>query len=133
MKTEFFLAMVPPTVTSQEKKMTVRNGKPIIYKTAEIKSAEQKLIACLSKHIPEQPYTGATRLIVRWFFPRGKHSDGEYKTTKPDTDNLQKIFKDCMTKCGYWKDDALVCSELTEKFWADISGIYVRIEDICSE
>lgn len=133
MKTEFFLAMIPPTVTSQEKKVTVKNGKPVIYKTAEIKAAEQKFLGYLGKHVPEQPYVGATRLIVRWFFSRGKHNDGEYKTTKPDTDNLQKIFKDCMTQCGYWKDDALVCSELIEKFWADIPGIYVRIEDIYSD
>ena len=35
-----------------------------------------------------------------------------------------------MTELGFWKDDALVASEITEKFWADVPGIYVRIEDL---
>ncbi len=49
-------------------------------------------------------------------------------STKPDTDNLQKMLKDCMTKCYFWQDDALVASELFEKFWVEIPGIFVRIE-----
>lgn len=134
MKTVFFMAMIPPTVTAQEKKITVRNGKPIIYKSAEIKSAEQKLIAHLKKHIPEQPYNNGVRLIVKWLFPRkGKHKDGEYKITRPDTDNLQKMLKDCMTYCGFWIDDALVCCELCEKFWAELPGIFISIEEVTNE
>jgi Holliday junction resolvase RusA-like endonuclease len=72
--------------------------------------------------------TGALQLRTLWLFPKGRsHKNGEWRITKPDTDNLQKLLKDCMTECGFWKDDALVCSELAEKFWADVPGIYVRI------
>ena len=85
----------------------------------------------MAKHIPEQPFTGAVQLIVKWCFPvSGKHSDGEYKTTKPDTDNLQKALKDIMTKLHFWKDDALVASEVVEKFWADTPGIWICIREI---
>ena len=35
-----------------------------------------------------------------------------------------------MTKCGYWKDDALVASEIVEKFWAEVPGIYICVEAI---
>ncbi|WP_236253677.1 RusA family crossover junction endodeoxyribonuclease [Streptococcus mitis] len=56
--------------------------------------------------------------------------NGQYKTTKPDTDNLQKLLKDCMTKLGYWQDDAQVASEIVEKFWADTVGIYIKIEEL---
>lgn len=81
--------------------------------------------------MPEKKYTGGVRLIVKWLFPiTGKHQDGEYKTTKPDTDNLQKMLKDCMTKLGYWTDDALVASEIIEKFWAAQPGIYIKIEEV---
>lgn len=55
---------------------------------------------------------------------------GEYRITKPDTDNLQKLLKDCMTRCGFWKDDAQVASELCEKFWAEIPGIFIHIEEL---
>ena len=40
------------------------------------------------------------------------------------------MFQGNMTDCGFWKDDCLVCSETVEKFWSDISGIYVQIEEI---
>ena len=35
-----------------------------------------------------------------------------------------------MTKCGFWTDDALVASEITEKFWAEVPGIYISVEEI---
>ena len=63
-------------------------------------------------------------------FPRGRHLDGEYKITKPDTDNLQKLLKDCMTSVKFWSDDAQVASEVVEKFWADIPGIYIRVTEL---
>lgn len=129
--TEFFMAMIPPTATAQEHKVAVRNGKPIFYDPPELKAAKEKLIANLSKYSLNTPYREGVRLITKWLFPNdGKHKDGEYKISKPDTDNLQKMFKDCMTKLDFWTDDQLVASEICEKFWADIPGIYVRIEEL---
>lgn len=129
--TEFFMAMIPPTATAQEHKVAVRNGKPIFYDPPEVKAAKEKLIANLSKYSLNTPYREGVRLITKWLFPNdGKHKNGEYKTSKPDTDNLQKMFKDCMTKLDFWTDDQLVASEICEKFWADIPGIYVRIEEL---
>lgn len=128
--TEFFMPMIPPTVTHQEKAIHVVKGKPVTYEPAELKAARAKLEAHLAQHIPEQMYTGAVQLLTKWCFPCGKHKDGTWKTTKPDTDNSIKLLKDCMTKLGYWKDDALVASEITQKFWADLPGIYIRIEEL---
>ncbi len=127
---EFFMPMIPPTVTHQEKQVAVRNGKPVFYEPPKLKEARAKLTAYLMKHIPEQPYTSGVRLTVKWCFPKGRHHNGEYKITKPDTDNLNKLLKDCMTHCGFWKDDALVASEICEKFWAETSGIYVKVESL---
>lgn len=127
----FFMPMIPPTVTAQEHKVAVRKGKPVFYDPDELKAAKAKITAHLSKHAPKTAAKGAVRLVVKWLFPiTGNHKDGEYKTTKPDTDNLQKLLKDCMTECGFWKDDALVCSEIIEKFYAAYPGIYVKIEEI---
>ena len=129
--TEFFMPIIPPTVTAQEHKVTVVKGKPVFYDTPQIKNAKDKLIANLAMHKPKQAYECGVRLIVKWLFPKGdNHFDGEYRTTKPDTDNLQKMLNDCMTVCGFWKDDALVASEVCEKFWAETSGIYIRIEEL---
>ncbi|MCQ2434695.1 MAG: RusA family crossover junction endodeoxyribonuclease [Oscillospiraceae bacterium] len=130
MEQQFFLPMIPPTVTAQEKKLTVRGGKPVMYDSEEVKAAKAKLTAHLTPHKPENPICGeAVRLTVKWCFPMGDdHQNGEYKITKPDTDNLDKILKDCMTKCGFWKDDALVSSEIIEKFWSRVPGIFVKVE-----
>ena len=127
---EFFLSMIPPTITAQEHKVAVRNGKPVFYEPPELIDARAKLTAHLSRHKPEQPYIAGVRLMVKWCFPRGRHADGEYRTTRPDTDNLQKLLKDCMTSVGFWRDDALVASEIVEKFWAERPGIYIRIDDL---
>ena len=124
------MPMLPPTITHQQHKVKTVNGKPVFYDPPELKDARQKLTANLIPNIPEQPFTTAVRLTTKWLFPKGHHKNGEWKTTKPDTDNMIKLLKDCMTVCRFWKDDALVVSEITEKFWADIPGIYVRIEEL---
>lgn len=130
MTTEFFLPMAPPTKTHQEKQVRVVNGKPVLYEPAELKAVRTKLEAHLAKHVPEEKYTGPVRLMTKWCFPNGKHPPGTYKTTKPDTDNMVKTLKDVMTKLGYWVDDSLVASEIIEKFWAAVPGIYIRIEEL---
>lgn len=130
MVTEFFMAMNPPTVTHQEKQVHVVKGKPVFYDPPELKAAKDKLLSHLYNHRIPEPYNVGVRLFVKWCFPRGRHANGEYRITKPDTDNLQKLLKDCMTLRGFWKDDALVASEIVEKFWADIPGIYIRIEEL---
>ena len=84
---EFFMAMNPPTITHQEKQVHVVNGKPVFYEPAELKAARQKLEAHLGKHVPDDPIFKGVRLITKWLFPsNGKHGNGEYRTTKPDTD-----------------------------------------------
>ena len=129
---EFFMAMDPPTATSQEHQVMAKNGKPIFYNPDRVKAAKAKLIAHLGKHVPDKKLDGPIELVTKWCFrSRNKQQHhGDYRITKPDTDNLQKLLKDCMTECGYWKDDAQVCREITEKFWADIPGIYIRVTEL---
>ena len=127
----FFLPVRIPTVTHQEKRIVIRKGKPQVYEDASLAEARAKYEAWLAKYAPEKPLKGPVSLHVVWMFPiKGNHTDGEPKITKPDTDNLIKLFKDCMTRTGWWDDDSLVASEITEKFWAARPGIYVRIEEI---
>lgn len=130
MKTEFFLAMIPPTCTHQEKQVRVVNGKPRFYEPAELKAARERLRAHLGRHIPEERFSGALRLTTWWCFPRGSHPDGSYRTSKPDTDNLVKMLKDVMTELHFWTDDAQVASEVIEKYWAEIPGIFVKVETL---
>ncbi|MBS4762131.1 RusA family crossover junction endodeoxyribonuclease [Carnobacteriaceae bacterium zg-ZUI252] len=130
MKIIFFVPLEKiPTTTHQQKRVTVKNGKPHFYEPKKLKEARSLFMSKLAKYKPEEKLKGPIRLTVKWLFPMTKASEhGEYKTTKPDTDNLQKLFKDCMTTLGYWEDDAQVASEIVEKFWSNVVGIYVRVE-----
>lgn len=133
----FFMPMIPPTKTHQQKEVRITWDKkkkkymPVFYEPTELKAVRAKLMAHLGQHVPERKYTTAVRLVTKWCFPiTGQHQDGEYKSTKPDTDNLQKMLKDVMTDVGFWTDDALVASEITEKFWSRVPGIYIAIEEV---
>lgn len=131
MRIQFFLSMQPPTCTHQEKKVGIRKGKPFMYEPDNVKDARAKLKAHLARHVPERKMQGAVQLVTKWCFPiKGKHQDGEYRTSKPDTDNLIKLLKDVMTDLNFWTDDAQVASEVTEKFWAATPGIYLTIEEV---
>ncbi|WP_105144567.1 RusA family crossover junction endodeoxyribonuclease [Streptococcus suis] len=127
---EFFLPMKKiPTVTHQQKQVRVVKGKPQFYEPEKLADARAKYEALLARHVPPDKLHGPIRLTVKWLFPRTKKSKhGQYKITKPDTDNLQKLLKDCMTAVGFWEDDAQVASEVVEKFWSDQVGIYIKVE-----
>lgn len=141
MMIDFFLPMVPPTITQQEHQVKVVKGKPVFYDPPRLRDARQMFTNLLrnQKHRVSGwdyifPLEGPVRLLTKWIWPAGEdHSDGEWKTTKPDTDNLIKLFKDCMTRTFWWTDDAQVCSEITEKFYGNRPGIYVRVEQIAQD
>ena len=131
MKYSFVIMGDPPTATAQEKQVRIVRGKPIFYEPEKVKKAKHQLLESLAniRQRPDKPIAGPIRLCVMWMFrTKGEHQDMEWKTSKPDTDNLQKLLKDCMTKTGYWVDDAQVVSETVEKRWAINPGIAFVIE-----
>ena len=130
---QFFIPMCPPTVTHHDKELHafMRGGRPcaVLHDSPELKDARAKLRAGLAPHAPAIPLGGPVRLVVKWLFPaQGRHPDGAWKTSKPDTDNLDKALKDEMTRLHFWQDDAQVASEISEKFWANTPGIFIRVE-----
>lgn len=130
---KIFLLMNPPTVTAQERKVTVVRGKPIFFKPENVKKAQADIIRHLRPFKPSAPLIGAIELRVAWLFPKGtKHKVGEWRITKPDTDNLEKMLKDCMTELRFWNDDAQVVKETAEKRWTDEerSGIAIEIKQL---
>ena len=129
---DFFLYLDPPTATAQEKQVRIVHGKPLFYDPAPVKEARSLLITHLLPNRPDKPLDGPISLSTVWLFPGGRsHKNGEWRVTKPDTDNLQKLLKDCMTRCGYWHDDAQVVRESVEKRWSDEpAGIFIVVEQL---
>lgn len=133
MTVEFFMPMIPPTVTHQEKQVRVVSGKPRLYEPAELKAARAKLVAHLGKYRPAAPIRRPVPiwLEVEWRFPLVRGAvDGQYKATRPDTDNLEKLLKDCMTAVGFWDDDAQVCVEFVAKTYSKTPGIHIRVTEL---
>ncbi len=121
-----------PTVTQQEHELAVnrRTGKPYVHDSTELKQARISFRAHLSTHRPPEPFTGALSLSVTWIFRDNgaNHKEREYKTSRPDTDNMIKMLKDEMAYCGFFRNDAHVAVEVNRKLWSrDFEGIIVEV------
>ena len=129
---KFFINCNPPTATAQEKKVALVKGRVVFYEPSNLKAAKSQLTFHLLRHRPKEPLKGPLSLTVLWLFPKGKnHKDGSWRITRPDTDNLEKMLKDCMTRCGFWKDDAQVVKEYVEKKWSENPvGIEIEIVEL---
>lgn len=132
MELEFFMPMKKiPTTTHQQKKVTCKNGKINFYEDENLAKARSIFMSALYPHVPEHKFNGPVRLIIKALFPLTKTTkEGQWKTTKPDTDNFPKLLKDCMTDLGFWKDDAIVASLISEKFHSKNVGIYINVKEL---
>lgn len=128
MEIEFFVPLKKiPTVTHQDKIISVKNGKPIIFDSHNLKEAKEVFKTRLISHIPGKMLNAPIGVELIWCFPLEKNKvDGDYYTKKPDVDNLAKAFIDQMTKLKFWKDDSHVSKLVSEKRYNSICGVYVK-------
>ena len=132
MKDQFYLHFdTMPKATAQQKGVYVRNGKPRFYEKNSVESARREFIYALNEYKPKIPSDKPIKLTIWFAFDvKDKKLWGQPKTTRPDTDNYLKLFKDCMTSAGYWLDDAQVVDERIFKTYAEKATIMVRWEEI---
>lgn len=120
-----------PTVTAQQKGVRVVHGKPMFYEKNEVKEARRIFAAALMPYAPEQPLDSPVRLVCDWYFFSKSHKANTWRTTRPDTDNLQKLVKDVMTDCGFWLDDSQVCWETVRKKWTRAEpALVIKVEEL---
>ena len=132
MKDEFFLNLDSmPRTTHQQKGVFVINGKPHFYEKGKVEGARRVFTYALKPHRPKMLSDRPIKLFVWFAFDvKDKSKWGKYKTTKPDTDNYSKLFKDCMTDVGFWIDDAQVVDERIRKTYSEKATIFVRWEEL---
>lgn len=129
----------PPTATAQQKGVRIQNvrGKsvPIFFKKKALVAVENALKAQLPR--PDAPLEGPVCLRVRFEFPwrksepkRNRTRPFLWKDTVPDTDNMLKLVKDVLGDLGWWKDDAQVADERTQKVWGPEPKITIRAEEL---
>ena len=132
MEFEFFVPLKKiPKVTHQDKIISVKNGKPIIFDSHNLKEAKEIFKIGLISRIPGKMLNAPIGVELIWCFPLEKNKvDGDYYTKKPDADNLAKAFIDQMTKLNFWKDDSHISSIKSEKRYNSISGVYVKVYEL---
>lgn len=131
----FFMRLEPdiPKLTHQNGiKMRVVNGHAQVYKTPALRELEAKYASLMMPFAPAAPWKCPIHLTTMWFFRKAVDAPC-WKPTKPDVDNIVKTLKDCMTRCGFWKDDSFVSLETIGKMYAPPSaphGIEIRIRPL---
>ena len=129
MKSTFFMLMRIPTVTAQEKQINKKTG--TLYTPGKVADVKEKYLAHLESHKPKRVFFPPVSLRVCFMFHSDKVEQPTFKTTKPDTDNMLKLLKDCMTVKGFWKDDAHVAIEEISKCWVSgPEGILIEVEEV---
>lgn len=140
MELAFTIRCNPPKQTAQSVSRIFRrkDGTPFIGKKNNTSKGE--LFCLLKDHIPEKPFTGPVELTIDWCYawrtsePKKNRKLGyRYCTTKPDVDNICKQLNDCMTRLGYWTDDAIVSKLIFTKVWCDEPCIKIKIKDLENE
>lgn len=131
MKSTFFMMMKIPTVTAQEKQINKKTG--TLYSPGKVEDVKEKYLAHLDKYKPQRLFYPPISLRICFMFHSDKVEQPTPKITKPDTDNMLKLLKDCMTIKNFWKDDAHVTIEQISKYWVPgPEGILIEVEEVKS-
>ncbi len=88
----------------------------------------------LLENAPETPFDGPLKLEVIYSFnwlkghsSKDKEKGSIYKATKPDVDNLVKVFMDALEGANFITNDSRFAVMILQKQYADWSGIKYRI------
>lgn len=101
---DFYIPGEPERTTAQEGHRLSRGH---YYTDPKIKAVRQGLIEELKPNAPEEPIAGPVHLRIDFFFGTSDvKKQGCWKVTRPDTDNLIKLMKDCMTEAGFGRTTA---------------------------
>ena len=133
---EFF---VPFPVYPKNKKRAFRTG--FITEDARTKDNAHSLVSLFWPHRPEKPIEGLVTVSYRfqtaWRTPdakrRAKGLLPEFvpQATGSDLGNRTKQADDVLKKAGFLKDDKQIWNYGgTCKVWADVTGVFVRIESL---
>lgn len=121
-----------PKGTAQMKRANFRNG--TFFEGKDIKTARQFYLSEIGPEAPEMPFKGPISVSVELYYPiKDKRKKGQFKTSRPDCDNLVKLLLDCMTQLRFWDDDAQIAIlKIMKKYSVtDEAGILIYVKELC--
>ena len=124
-----YLPFDPLTRTAQQKGIRIIGGHAQFFEKKEVSEAKALLKDALLPYVPDSPIEGPVSLSVTWAFSTTvkKKIAGEYRTTRPDIDNLFKGLADCMTDLGFWEDDSQIVNLSLRKLWVKPEDAHLSI------
>ncbi len=131
-KTIHFIAYGDPKGQPRPRAFS-RGGMTRMYDPGTAEGWKGQIAAAAMPHKPAERLEGPLRVALLFYFARPKsHSNSkgikptapEWRTSKPDADNLAKAVLDCITQLGFWKDDSQVAS-------MDVRKRYAEAEPFC--
>lgn len=140
MKTLHF-DIAPPETTHQSalRILKTKDGRSFVgkMKKSDAKKWESAFLTQLAIQRPKFPYFNGKplRVIVALFYqpPKCRPCKGiEWKTTKPDADNVVKTILDCLVTAGYIEADQKIADLRVMKLEWDKGGFTEVMLDECS-
>lgn len=138
---DFFIECEPPKTTGQAglRILKGKNGKMFVGKMSNSKSVKVKkeFIELLKPFVPQQPLNCPLELFIEWIYPfrksepkKNRNHGNMWCITRPDCDNLNKMFADVLTALKFYTDDSIVSRLIFEKKYGNNSGIHVRMTEL---
>lgn len=128
MKIEFTDRFDIPSATAQQRGHGA-HGKT--WKSPGLKAACAAWQALFEKHRPEKPLSGPIIVWADLFYHNAKAPlTGCPKTTRPDYDNLAKVFNDALVAGGIVAEDKFIFDARTVKWeWPGIEMVHFVIRN----
>lgn len=121
-----------PKGTAQMKRANFRNG--TFFEGKDIKAARRFYLSEIGPEAPKTPFKGPISVSVEFYYPiKDKRKKGQFKTSRPDCDNLVKLLLDCMTQLRFWDDDAQIAIlRIMKKYsFTDKAAISIHVVEMC--
>lgn len=123
---QIILGVDPADIPSaQQKKISMRYGRPVVFTDDRVRKAKQYLVECLKLAMFGRPSIKCEAYNVKIVFvfkPKTlrKCDQGKPKTTRPDLDNMGKLVLDAIQEAHIaFEDDGEVSTLTLRKCYVD--------------
>lgn len=117
----------PATVTAQQKGIS-RSGH--VYTKPEVMEERCRLMALIHGMVPLEPLDGALTATLTFCWYRKGQRQPEWRSTRPDWDNIAKLPLDVLEEMGVIKNDSRIAEATVRKLWVPrgMEGIKITLD-----
>ena len=140
---KFNIDCIPPTKTSQQKRLQVVKGKPMFFHDKKATDNEKLLASLFLPHQPDEPIPGPVKLMINVTWPwrksdlntivkrqRAIYLGWDFYQGKPDLDNFVKGIQDLLAAMRFIEKDEKVVILNASKRVGYNPGIEIEITRI---